>query len=179
MTHQQAVAQGLVAPLKILAYNVTEGYADLCRRYPQLEVVMDEDNVSRENAELVLGLAAMKERGLRKAFTFHSTNAKAKRFQRDAGRLLGGLWGGGEGGDQSDAAAGAPPEVLRVDSAMSATAQQAILDQFRGPQPSILANAKLLATGMDVPAVDLVVFADPKQSHVEILQVGPHDQRLR
>jgi hypothetical protein len=36
MTHQQAVKRGIVAPLEILVYNVTDGYADMCRRYPKV-----------------------------------------------------------------------------------------------------------------------------------------------
>ena len=36
MTHQQAVDKGIVTPLEILVYNVTDGYADMCRRYPNV-----------------------------------------------------------------------------------------------------------------------------------------------
>jgi predicted helicase len=36
MTHQQAVNKGIVAPLEILVYNVTDGYADMCRRHPKV-----------------------------------------------------------------------------------------------------------------------------------------------
>ena len=36
MTHQQAVDKGIVTPLEILVYNVTDGYADMCRRYPKV-----------------------------------------------------------------------------------------------------------------------------------------------
>jgi hypothetical protein len=44
--------------------------------------------------------------------------------------------------------------VLRVDSAMSATDRQRVLDQSRRARRSILVNARLLATGVDVPEVE-------------------------
>ena len=44
--------------------------------------------------------------------------------------------------------------MLRVGSGMSASERQRVLDESRGARPSILANARLLATGVDVPEVE-------------------------
>ena len=69
-------------------------------------------------------------------------------------------------------------QVLRVSGKMPAAIRQKELNLFRGARPSILANSKLLGTGVDVPEVDMVVIADPKQSHVEILQIAGRASRL-
>ncbi len=37
-------------------------------------------------------------------------------------------------------------------------------------QPAVLANARVLGEGIDVPAIDAVVFADPKNSPVDTVQ---------
>ena len=148
MTHQQAVARGIVTPLEILVYNVTDGWAELVKRTPRLEMIMGEYEISRENAELVQGLVrTFVDRNVSKVFSFHRTNRNAKRFERDTALLLEDMWASGGG-------AGETPAVLRVDSTMSATDRQRVLDESRGAGPSILANAKLLATGVDVPEVE-------------------------
>ena len=36
MSHQQAVGRGIVTPLKILVFNVTDDYADFCKRHPKV-----------------------------------------------------------------------------------------------------------------------------------------------
>ena len=38
MSHQQAVERGIVTPLKLLVYNVSHGYANLCERVPEVRV---------------------------------------------------------------------------------------------------------------------------------------------
>ena len=42
----------------------------------------------------------------------------------------------------------------------------------------LITNCRVLAEGVDLPAVDLVVFADPKHSHVDILQCMGRASRL-
>ena len=80
-THQQAVNAGIVAPLKLLAYNVSEAYADVCARAPQIDVLVAERNISRANAELaVAALDAFEKRNLSKAFSFHRTRSIFIRF---------------------------------------------------------------------------------------------------
>ena len=61
---------------------------------------------------------------------------------------------------------------MHPECTMRAARRQEELSAFaRREGTSIVANARLLATGVDVPAVDMVVFADPKQSQIEIRQV--------
>ena len=85
-----------------------------------------------------------------KAFTFHRTNAKATQFQRWADLLINAYWESEVG-----RSAGAPEVLLdHVSGAMTASERQRALERSRGARPSILANSRLLATGVDVPEVE-------------------------
>ena len=100
----------------------------------------------QESAELALGIfQTFLDRNVSKAFTFHRTNAKARQFQRWADLLINAYW------ESEVGSSVAAPEVLRVSSAMTASERQRALERSRVARPSILANSRLLATGVDVP----------------------------
>lgn len=46
------------------------------------------------------------------------------------------------------------------------------LERFLAAEPSLITNARCLTEGVDVPAIDAVLFADPKQSVVDIVQAA-------
>ncbi len=62
-----------------------------------------------------------------------------------------------------------------IDGNMSASERKRLLDWLRaGPQDNedvrVLTNARVLTEGIDVPALDSVVFLDPRKSKVDIVQ---------
>ena len=57
-----------------------------------------------------------------------------------------------------------------VDGMQSGTKRQRILSEFSNASPSLVANARCLSEGIDVPSIDSVIFVDPKQSTVSITQ---------
>ena len=57
-----------------------------------------------------------------------------------------------------------------VDGKQSGTMRQRILAEFANTSPSLVANARCLSEGVDVPAIDSVIFVDPKQSRGSITQ---------
>ena len=64
---------------------------------------------------------------------------------------------------------------FHIDGNMSASERKRLLDWLRaGPQGSedvrVLTNARVLTEGIDVPALDSVVFLDPRKSIVDIVQ---------
>ena len=69
-----------------------------------------------------------------------------------------------------------PFVVDRVHGAMSAGRRYDVLSPV--DEPTLITNARVLTTGVDVPAVDMVVFADPKQSHIDILQAMARAARV-
>ena len=47
-----------------------------------------------------------------------------------------------------------------------------VLNRFVYEEPSLITNARCLTEGVDIPAVDAVLFADPKHSKVDIVQAA-------
>ena len=53
-----------------------------------------------------------------------------------------------------------------------------MLDEFKAAPRALMTNARCLTEGVDVPAIDCVVFADPKQSATDIVQASGRAMRL-
>lgn len=113
-----------------------------------------------------IGLAkAMRKYGLRRVISFHGRVSRAREFatstpavvdwmpahQRPTGRL----WSQFASGEMS---AGARHVLLQH------------LKKLDDGQRGLLANARCLAEGVDVPALDGVAFIDPRRSEVDIVQ---------
>ena len=123
-----------------------------------------------ELAKLSAALIDCQEQfGVRTAFAFSSSNRRAVQQVARAALTSHGV------------------AVGRVSGRMPAKSRAAVMDPVRraASEPaeegsaamSIVTNCRVLAEGVDLPAVDLVVFADAKHSHVDILQVrGVHLQ---
>ncbi|MEB3064777.1 DEAD/DEAH box helicase [[Mycobacterium] zoologicum] len=113
-----------------------------------------------------IGLAkAMRKYDLRRVISFHSRVARAQRFATEMPdvvgwmparqRPAGGLW--------SRYASGA----------MTAGERHVLLQRLRrldDGERGLLANARCLAEGVDVPTLDGVAFIDPRRSEVDIVQ---------
>ncbi|MFF7205324.1 Helicase associated domain protein [Streptomyces sp. NPDC008141] len=110
-------------------------------------------------------LRAIHDHQLRRVLTFHHRVADARAFATtltDTAAALPadlqptGLWAQWISGNH-------PPRVRRR-----------ILLEFAAhthpDQPAVLANARVLGEGIDVPSIDAVVFADPKNSPVDTVQ---------
>jgi superfamily II DNA or RNA helicase len=61
-------------------------------------------------------------------------------------------------------------ECFHISSQKSAGERSRILLDFAESQKSLITNARCLTEGVDVPAIDCVLFADPRQSTVDIVQ---------
>ena len=65
-------------------------------------------------------------------------------------------------------------DLRHVDGTMNALTRQGALDWLKAPTPAgacrVLSNARCLSEGIDVPALDAVVFFDTRDSIVEIVQ---------
>ena len=152
------MARGVVAPLKLVFIDLTEAYARL-RTDPRV-VIDAEVDAPRDLVELALALLDCRERyGVRTAFAFSASNRRAANLEQVAERTLGSRGF----------------VVGRVDGTMRARERESRLAPLRREEAAseptwLVTNCRVLAEGVDVPAVDLVAFADAKQSHVDILQ---------
>jgi superfamily II DNA or RNA helicase len=113
-----------------------------------------------------IGLAkAMRRYGLHRAISFHSRVARARDFARTLTEVVrwmpadqrpaGSLWAQHVSGEMSTGQRTISLEHLR---------------QLHGGGVGLLANARCLAEGVDVPTLDGVAFVDPRRSEVDIVQ---------
>jgi 3-mercaptopyruvate sulfurtransferase SseA len=61
---------------------------------------------------------------------------------------------------------------LHISSKKTAGQRSNLLREFVGHKRALMTNARCLTEGVDVPAIDCVMFADPKQSRVDIVQAA-------
>ena len=175
LSHADAVRAGVVAPLQLVFLNTTEAYERLIGNAVELRDRLEAGApLPREHAELALALFDCYRRlGVNNIFSFHSRNERAEAFESSA---AGALEAAAATLDNDRAA----PSFAtgRVHGKMPANERRRVLAGIRADRPTLITNSRVLTTGVDVPAVDLVVFADAKQSHVEILQAMARAARV-
>ncbi len=53
---------------------------------------------------------------------------------------------------------------------MTVSARERFIKNFENTSPSLMTNARCLSEGVDIPKVDSILFADPRESRVDIVQ---------
>ncbi|ASY37023.1 helicase associated domain-containing protein [Streptomyces sp. CLI2509] len=101
--------------------------------------------------------------GLRRIIAFCPRVEAAREFTRSLNTTLRKLSPGEHPG---------PAHAQWVSGEMSHAQRECVLDTLREPPASwsVVANVRCLSEGVDVPAVDAVVFTNPKNSQVDIMQ---------
>jgi hypothetical protein len=61
---------------------------------------------------------------------------------------------------------------LHISSKKTAGQRSDLLREFVDHKRALMTNARCLTEGVDVPAIDCVMFADPKQSRIDIVQAA-------
>ena len=151
MTFAAAVKMRIICPYQVILSVVNTSSLPL--ETLDAGVVTEEDIDAREAAIRESLIQTIEQYGARKIITYHSTIERASRFVSIVLR------------DTLN-----DYEKLHVSSEMSGKARNEAMERFRNSERSIISNARCLTEGIDVPAADLVVFADPKQSWIDIVQ---------
>jgi predicted helicase len=102
-----------------------------------------------------------KKQKITHAISFHRSILAAERFreQQDALNTVGGV--------------AAPCSLnLHISSRKSAGERAQLMREFTSHSRALLTNARCLTEGVDIPAIDCVLFADPKQSVIDIVQAA-------
>ena len=75
---------------------------------------------------------------------------------------------------QGDSATRLRCEAAHIDGGMNASQKEARIDWLKAPTPDdtcrILSNVRCLSEGVDVPALDAVLFLTPRNSQVDVVQ---------
>jgi superfamily II DNA or RNA helicase len=169
MSFFEAIDKDIICDYKILTLFVSENKtADLISQKTAAEAERGNKKIETDAHSLAVGVAvekAFKKYGIRKAISFHSSIKRAENFvaqQRDLG---------------SPISRGIEIEYQTISSKQSAGQRSKLLYDFASQGPALLSNARCLTEGVDIPSIDCVIFADPKQSVVDIVQAAGRAMR--
>ena len=158
-----AVAAGIIVPYKvIISVSLNkEVDAELLRR-GSTRVRRDEIQAKWVANQIALK-RAIEKTGASKIITFHSRVNLAEEFAGDSAR---GFQEHVKGFD-----------VFHVNGGQNAADRKALLEDFKAAPRGLITNARCLTEGVDVPAVDMVAFVDPRKSKIDIAQAAGRAMR--
>jgi superfamily II DNA or RNA helicase len=158
-----AVAAGIIVPYKvIISVSLNkEVDAELLRR-GSTRVRRDEIQAKWVANQIALK-RAIEKTGASKIITFHSRVSLAEDFAGDDAR---GFKEHVKGFD-----------VFHVNGSQNAADRKALLEGFKAAPKGLITNARCLTEGVDVPAVDMVAFVDPRKSKIDIAQAAGRAMR--
>jgi predicted helicase len=188
----KAVEKNLLSEYKVLIVAVKESeMAQLANNYNHAYKVDDKKAIDIRFATKIVGswkglskrgLVLINEEGaeedltedtapMRRAVAFSKSIKDSKQTTEVFAKLVG-LYQQTHEGDEAPSMVNC--RLDHVDGTMNALVRQTALDWLKAPvEPSecrILSNARCLSEGIDVPALDAVVFFDTRESIVDIVQ---------
>ena len=157
----------IISDYKIITFGITA---------PEIEAVYNDnkfiqvkkeiDNITaREFATAIALRKAIRKLGIRNAISFHSSIKRANNFKKQQ-ELISKVYKQ-YGTLKSFHVSGAMP-----------TSQRASQMREFAEGKGLMTNARCLTEGVDLPAIDCVVFTDPKRSKVDIVQAAGRALRL-
>lgn len=161
-----AAKKGIICRYKVIISLIDKKMVSDFARKHGITLVKRDEVSARWVANLISLKQAVEKVEAKKIITFHSRVGAADEFatpgSRGIARLLNGY------------------DVRHVNGKQSSVERGDIIRAFADAPKSILTNARCLTEGVNIPAVDMVAFIDPRQSRVDIAQaVGRAMRRPR
>jgi superfamily II DNA or RNA helicase len=156
LSFKAAADKGVICPYKVVISVVDKQLIDDFTRKNGITLVGGDEVGTRWVSNLVALQQAIEQTGATKAITFHSRVNLAKDFASDSPRGIGRYLEGFE--------------VRHVNGKQRSSDRADLIQAFATASKSIITNARCLTEGVDIPAVDMVAFIDPRQSRVDIAQ---------
>ena len=163
LSFKEAIKQKIITDYKILTMTVSDGHVRQLIDQNRILNLNSRDLDEAEAQSIAAGIALKriyKRHGVKHAISFHRSIRGADRFreQQDALNRMGSL--------------GPKTTNLHISSKKTAGQRSDLLREFVVHKRALMTNARCLTEGVDVPAIDCVMFADPKQSRVDIVQAA-------
>lgn len=166
LTFGQAIERGLLTDYRVVIVGVDDA---TCAAQVERAALVRADGIGVTDARSLasqIGLAkAIRQYDLRRLVSFHNRISAARTFAEglpdtvawmpDEERPTGTLW------------------VEHVSGAMPAGRRETLLRRLRDVTPGargLLANARCLGEGVDIPAIDGIAFIDPRHSMIDVTQ---------
>jgi hypothetical protein len=160
MSYKEAISQRIISDYKVLTIAVSDERVSRAIKENRILNLDPRDLDEAEARTVATGVAlkrVLEEQGVTHAISFHSSIRAAERFR-----------------DQQDVLNRLRPRTtnLHISSKKTAGQRADLLREFENEPRALMTNARCLTEGVDVPAIDCVVFADPKQSRIDIVQAA-------
>ena len=156
LTFGSAAGQGIICNYKVVI-SVVDGQEinDFALKHG-ITLVEGDLIGARWAANQIAVERAIEKTGAKRAITFHSRISSAKEFSSD----------------RSHGVKQFLPEfsVFHVNGDQKSSERKQLIRSFRDAAKALITNARCLTEGIDVPAVDMVAFIDPRHSGIDIAQ---------
>ena len=189
ITFSEAVRRGLLVDYKVIVLAIEESHVN--RRLQGL--LSDESNQLKvDDAAKIVGCwKALAKQGLTESLVGDEATmsravafcqvidiSKASRTHKVSSKNIAGMFQAVveayQDSEKLDQAARLRCEAEHVDGGMNASAKESKLDWLKSEVPKgtcrILSNVRCLSEGVDVPALDAVLFLTPRNSPVDVVQ---------
>ncbi len=157
----------IISDYKVITFGISEPEIEAVyndNKFIQIKKEID-DIKAREFATALALRKSIKKLGIRNAISFHSSIRRADNFKTQQ-KLISKVYPE-YGNLKAFHVSGNMPTNQR-------TSQMREFAQAKG----LMTNARCLTEGVDLPAIDCVVFTDPKKSKVDIVQAAGRALRL-
>jgi superfamily II DNA or RNA helicase len=150
----------IISDYKVLTVMVTN--EEIKELISENKLITDNKNLYEEKESLSLASAialrkCYNQYGIRHTVSFHSSIKRAEEFKSLNEKLtISGVFQN--------------LKSYHISSKKSAGERSRLIRDFATEKSSLITNARCLTEGVDVPSIDCVLFADPKQSLVDIVQ---------
>ncbi|MDT0382131.1 Helicase associated domain protein [Streptomyces sp. DSM 42041] len=166
----QAIADGVAADYRIVVPTLTDTELRARLNLPTTSTSDNEagprtEDALRTTALHLAVLKAMTDHALRRVLVYFHRVEDAKRFTRELPHTL-----RQTRHTTPDTPPGSTPELFFVHGDHTPEQRTALFTRFAQADTAILANAKLISEGIDIPSVDAIVFADPTRSVIRCVQ---------
>jgi superfamily II DNA or RNA helicase len=160
MSFKEAIKDELLTDYRVISIEVgKQEVADFIRlnNLVQLNTKWKTETEARSLASMLALRKAMKEYPIKNAVSFHSSIDRATRCKKIQTHI-------------TSTYDFEPIDAYTVSGKIPTTKRNDIVQEFARSEKALITNARCLTEGVDVPAIDCIVFADPRRSKVDIVQ---------
>ena len=156
LTFGEAASKGIICPYKVVITLIDKKQVDDFALKNGITLLEGDSVKAKWVANQIAVSSAIKHTNATKIITFHSRVKTAREFASDE------VYGVKKFVENFD--------VFHVHGKQKSNERKDTISKFRKASRSIITNAKCLTEGVDVPAVDMVAFVDPRHSKIDIAQ---------
>ena len=156
LTFGEAAEKGVICPYKVIITLIDKQQVDDFVLKNGITMIEGDFVTARWVANQIAISSAIKHTKAKKIITFHSRVKTAQDFASDE------VYGIKKFIDNFN--------VFHVHGKQKSSERKDIISKFKNAEKSLITNAKCLTEGVDVPAVDLIAFIDPRHSKIDIAQ---------